>query len=280
VRHRFTVVLGAVLGAWAAAAPVPARAAQEAQSPALQQLLSASPVEGSAAGQISYVRQQALKMAADVLGAQIGYADRSAQIESILRADAARLDATYLFNALMMGVGVLPPVIVETRDNIALDERVMRVADRTYQIVRAPRFVAIPPTWRNYLFLGLSTDRPEIPTDAAQLPQNDVERAYWKAQVKQAYAQGVKQANSVFRSDLARLKRDYSGMRLFYDLYARGMVTAPVIASTSDVVRRDGPGVISMGDTTFRITVQPSFVTKPAKWNPIAPLDKSPANAE
>lgn len=272
------VLVGALMGA--AIAGAQAQAADAAQSPALQQLLSASPVEGSAAGQISYVRQQALKMAADVLGAQIGFADRSAQIEAILRADSARLDAAYPFNALMMGVGVLPPVIVETRDNIALDERVMRVADRTYQIVRAPRFVAVPPTWRNYLFLGLSTDRPEIPTDAAQLPQNDVERAYWKAQVKRAYRHGVKQANAVFRSDLARLKRDYSGMRLFYDLYARGMVTAPVVASTSDVVRRDAPGVISMGDTTFRITVQPRFVTKPAKWNPIAPLDKSPADAE
>lgn len=272
------VLLGALASAWAAW--VPAQAGQAAQSPALQQLLSASPVEGNSAGQISYVRQQALKMAADVLGAQIGFADRSAQIEAILRADAPRLDAAYPFNALMMGVGVLPPVIVETRDNIALDERVMRVADRTYQIVHAPRFVAVPPTWRDYLFLGLNTARPEIPTDSAQLPENSVERAYWKAQVRRAYRHGVDQANAVFRSDLARLKRDYSGMRLFYDLYARGMVTAPVVASTSDVVRRDGPGVISMGDTTFRITVQPTFVTKPAKWNPIAPLDKSPANAE
>ncbi len=279
MRLRPAALLGALVSA-AGLAPLQAHAATQPASPALQQLLSASPVEGSSSGQISYVRQQALKMAADVLGAQTGFADRCSQIEGILKKDAPRLDAAYPFNALMMGVGVLPPVIVETRDNIALDERVMRVADRTYQIVHAPRFVAMPPTWRNYLFLGLSTDRPALPTDAAQLPQNALERAYWKSEVQRAYAHGVDQANSVFRSDLARLKRDYSGMRLFYDLYARGMVTAPVVASTSDVVRRDGPGVISMGDTTFRITVQPSFVTKPSRWNPIAPLDKSPADAE
>ena len=266
----------------AAAATAAVCAAAHADTTHLAAVLDAQP-SGSVAKQlssISYVRQQELRKTADVLGAQTGFADRSARIAALVRRDATRLDAAFPFNALMIGVGVMPPVIVETRGVVSLTnpEQVMRVADRTYEIVQPPRFVAIAPTWRNYLDIGLSSVQPVIPSDSAELPQNSAERTFWKAEVRKAYANGVAQANAVFAKDLARLRRDYSGMRLFYALYARGMVSAPVIASTHDVQRPDGANGISLGDSTYRITARPSF-TKSSTWTPIAPLD-TPANGE
>lgn len=258
--------------AWAQAAP----SDEPGSNPEMQALLSASSSGTPQAPAISYVREQALRSAAKTLGLQLGEAQRARQILALLHAQSARLDAAFAFNRLMMGVGVLPPVIVETRDAVSLDASVMHVADRTYTIIAPPRFVAMPPTWRSYLELGLSTQDPVIPTSDPRYPKDAAERAYWKKEVQSAYAEGVATANSIFSLNLALLKRDYSGMRTFYELYARHMVTAPVIAGSHQIIRRDGKS-IAVGDAVFRITAQPDFVSKTSDWTAIAPLDRASA---
>lgn len=259
-----------------------AEGSQADANPEMRALLDASSTGTPEAPAISYVREQALKSAAKTLGIQLGEAQRAQQIFALLHAESAKLDAAFAFNRLMMGVGVLPPVIVATRDAVSLDTSVMHVADRTYTIVAPPRFVAVPPTWRNYLEMGLSTKVPVIPASDPRYPKNAAERAYWKKEVESAYAEGVSTANSIFALNLALLKRDYSGMRTFYELYARHMVTAPVIAGSHEIIKRDGNS-IAVGDAVFRITAQPDFVTKSSSWSAIgptiAPLDRTAPNA-
>jgi len=78
----------------------------------------------------------------------------------------------------------------------------------------------------------------------------------------------------VFDLNMSSLERTYLGMRRYYDLYARGVVTAPVIATASTIMRHEDPNTIAVGDTIFRITSQSSFSSF-EKWKPLdAPLER------
>src|SRR3546814_9543604 len=59
--------------------------------------------------------------------------------------------------------------------------------------------------------------------------------------------------DEIFRNNLARLEEIYNGMRIFFDLYQRKMVSAPYIASSQEIVTQDDPNTMIVGDTTFRI---------------------------
>lgn len=232
-----------------------------------------APAAGSA---IPFVRKSVLAESALLVGARSGLSTRSCQLLRVIAEDRALLDRKYRFSDLMMGAGVLPPVIDEARDNVALDAVVMRVAARVYRISEAARLVEVPPTWRDWLMVGLPPDACEFkPADATAsqaaevLPTNEAERAFWLAESRKAYDAGVAQANDVYDGNLARLDRAYKGMRRYFDLYSAGMVSAPVIVSSTDVVMREDPNTLVVGNTIIRITVPTDFVEKTEKWRPL-----------
>jgi defect-in-organelle-trafficking protein DotC len=225
---------------------------------------------------IPFVRKSVLAESAQLVGARSGLSTRSCQLLTVIAEGRASLDRKYRFSDLMMGAGVLPPVIDEARDNVALDAVVMRVAARVYRISEAARLVDIPPTWRDWLMVGLPPDACEFraaDATASQatevLPTNEAERAFWLAESRKAYDAGVAQANDVYDGNLARLDRAYKGMRRYFDLYSAGMVSAPVIVSSTDVVMREDPNTLIVGNTIIRITVPTDFVEKTEKWRPL-----------
>lgn len=225
---------------------------------------------------ISYVRELTLREVALTVGAQAGLKDRSCEIEKIIAAQTDDLDARFRFNALMMGAGMLPPVISEAKDTVAIERSVMRIATLAYTLDEPATLVDVPPTWRNWLYLGLDVSqcgRPsEIPAMSEQMrPRDDVERRFVKAELEKAYAAGRAQAQTVFEANLARLERTYRGMRRYFELYERGMVSAPEILASTDVVSMDDPNVMVVGNTVIRITSQAAFVSKTEKWKPLAP---------
>lgn len=219
---------------------------------------------------LSPVREAALGETSRTLGVQAGLADRSRQILSAIDSMRADLDKRFRFSDLIMGAGVLPAVISEAQNAVAVDAKVMRVASRIYRIDEPARVVAIAPTWRDWLLVGLAPDlAPRLPTESSVLPRDEVERAYWRAQMLEAYAVGVKQANEIFDLNMARLERSYDGMRRFYQLYARGMVTAPTVVTSSSVIDREDPNTIVVGGTVFRITEDTVFVDNDKNWKPL-----------
>jgi hypothetical protein len=122
-----------------------------------------------------------------------------------------------------------------------------------------------------------------MPRDAQLLPQDANERAFWEQQVKDAYYSGREQAQEVFDNNLSTLEEVYTGMRVFYDLYQRNMVSAPVIAKSQEIVTQDDPNTIVVGDTLFRITMPSQFKMDPSKWTATSatpsydrPLDEIP----
>lgn len=233
-----------------------------------------APAAGAA---IPFVRKSVLTESALLVGARSGLNTRACQLLKVIGDDRRGLDRKYRFADLMMGAGVLPPVIDEARDNVALDAIVMRVAARVYRISEAARLVDIPPTWRDWLLVGLPPDACEyrpaeaMASQAAEvLPANEVERSFWLAESRKAYDAGVAQANDVYEGNLARLDRAYKGMRRYYELYSAGMVSAPVIVSSTDVVVREDPNTLVVGNTLIRITVPTDFVERTENWRPLA----------
>lgn len=235
------------------------------QAAGLQRTGAAQAQEG-----IGNVRTVVLTEVARALGARIGFAERSGEILAILDRRAGELDSRFDFGRLVIGNNVLPPVITESRDVVSVEVATMRVAGSIFRIDEPARFALPSPTWRNWLWLGLDSTPAAAPDLAGSLPVTPAERDLWAAQVREGYAMGREQAQAVFDLNMATLERVYSGMRRFYDLHHRGMVSAPVIAAAHSVVRQEGEGTIAVGDTIFRITAPVSF-REHRDW---LPLDK------
>lgn len=216
---------------------------------------------------ITPARASILKEAAMALGSRKGTADRSAVLVSELEARDDRLDKIYRFGALVTKSGVLPPVITEARDAVEATSDQLRVADRMYRIVARSRLITTPPSWRDYLFVGMRlTQGNEMPA-AAVLPKNDAERAYWKDQVLLGYEYGKKLADEILNSNRARLDRDYMGMLRYSELLNKGMVSEPMVAVAPAVVSGDR-NQINVGDTLYRVIDHGGFVTDAKKWQP------------
>lgn len=238
----------------------------------LQQIRDAraAPERLDAASRIGPVRHTALRETAQTLGVQAGLGVESRRIMAILDARADQLDRRFRFNELMMGVGVLPPVISQAEDAVALDGPTMRVAQRLYRLDEPARFVTAAPTWRDWLLVGLAPGlHPRVPQAQHLLPRDEQEQMFWQAVVKEAYAAGVAQAQSIFELNMARLERTYVGMRLFLDLYARGMVTKPQIVAAESIIERDDAHTVVIGSTVFRITRHSDFVEEFNRWKPL-----------
>lgn len=236
-----------------------------------------SDVENASASQVpnvvrlTPVREAALRDAAIRLGVQWGLGDRSREIFKVMNEMTHKLDRRYEFGALMMGVGFLPPVISEARDAVAIEGTTMRVAKVIYKIDEPPRPVRVAPTWRDWLYTGLDPElRPAAPVIESLLPRDETERAFWRSVLQRSYAEGRTQANEVFDLNFAHLQRTYDGMRRYYDLYKRGVVTAPMIASASAVLSRTDPNTVVIGDTVFSVTVAAQFNEKTEAWVPLA----------
>lgn len=227
--------------------------------------------QGSTAeeSRLSLVRETALRETAQGLGTRLGLMQRSKEIIAETNTRAAELDSRFNFGGLMMGPGVLPPVIMESQDAVALEATTMKVANKTYAFHEAARFVSVAPTWRDWLFLGLVTDD-AVDMNAVKplLPRDGAEKAYWQRSVAEAVQAGRSQADQIFMLNSARLEKTYFGMRLFYKLWKSGMVSAPVVASAQTLVERENPNTISIGNTMFRITSQSGFQA-PDQWKPL-----------
>lgn len=242
-----------------------AHAAPKAQSN-LDKVLSASSRLPTVPSGISEVRASSLKQLGVGLGMRAGLADESRVISAEIEKEKSVLDTKFNFGSLTFPSGALPPVIEEAQDVIAITEYSMRVQGRVYRIVAPATFGQ--NNWRNYLYLGLTDSDDQLVGDAQRnnLPKDDTEKAYWESIVRTAYEEGRKQSRKIFELNLARLERDFSGMRLFYTLHGRGLVSAPKFAAATDSVSRPDSNTIIIGDSVFRISSQPEFNGNGAEW--------------
>lgn len=237
-------------------------------------LMSAVSKASAPSGGLSIVRESILRESAVVFGAREGLRKQSCLIALEIEKQRPDLDRRFRFGDLMIGKAVLPPAISEARNSVSLEDTVMRVANFVYRLDENARVVDIPPTWRDWLFVGLAAKNcdggpVDTPTQDQQKPQTPQEVDFYRAVLDRSYSMGAQQAKDVFVANLARLERTYLGMRRYFDLYARGIVSAPVVASSTDVVVRDDPNTLVVGNTVIRITVPVDFIEKSDNWKPL-----------
>lgn len=219
---------------------------------------------------LSPVREAALKETAQMLGVQAGLGEESRRIVASIQSRASFLGERFRFNELLIGAGVLPPVISEAQDAFAVDGPVMRVAQKIYRIDEPARFVSTAPSWRSWLLVGLAPDLLPSPAVAPSLlPRDEQEMAFWRHILDESYAAGVAQARSIFYLNFDRMERAYFGMRRFFDLHARGMVSKPQVIAADSVIDREDPNTVVVGSTVFRIVKQSDFVEQFQQWQPL-----------
>lgn len=216
--------------------------------------------------QVNPIRFAAIRQAATSLGARSGLAWQARNIDISLRAESVFLDQIFDFNQLMLNHNALPPVLVESDNNLALDnDDTLRINTKTYRIIRPARFVTSPPNWRDYLWMRF--DRPTL-TDRSLLPQTHAEAKLWNHFMKEGWQNGAEQADMIFTQNLNRLKRDMLGMILYRKLLALHMVSAPFVAKAQLGVTGDATQ-LRINDQVLRITAQSELQPNAQKWRPV-----------
>lgn len=217
-------------------------------------------------GQINPIRWQALYETALSLGATGALAWRSEQINMSLDKNSQQLNQVFDFNQLLLKDNVLPPVLVESDNNLNLASGdSIRLAAKTFKIISPARFVSAAPSWRGYLWMNYP--KPSIP-DRTLLPKNKAEAEAWNRFIREGWENGVQQSNSIFAANLNRLRRDYNGMVLYRKMLAQEMVSAPFIAKADLGVTGD-KNEMRIDDRVLRITAHSELQTDSSKWQPI-----------
>ncbi len=222
--------------------------------------------EAAEAAGIGSVRMQALRETAATLGTQGGLAWRAEHIDRALKEQDSYLDQVFNFNQLMLKHNVLPPVLAYADKPLNLDsDTSIRLADKIYNIISPARFVTVPPTWRDYLWLTYK--KPSVPNHTL-LPKGHKEVGYWNHFLRQGWKRGLEQANQIFAANLSRLKRDMSGMILYHKMLSEHMVSAPFVAK-ADLGITGNTSHLRINDQVLRITAQSQLQTDSSQWSPV-----------
>ncbi|WP_241136333.1 type IV secretory system conjugative DNA transfer family protein [Achromobacter insuavis] len=226
-----------------------------------------NPTAASRARANTELRERMLREAGATVGFRGGMASRAKLIGDALGKRANELDAMYQFSTVMGPGGALPPVVVKASELSSFGTDQIRTADRVYKIEKQERFVSVPPTWRDYLFVGLPTQGSvELPQAEAR-PKTGAELEVWRAAVTDGWAKGESQADAILEANFNRLTRDYVGMFTYSLLLQQGMVSQTRVAESRQVVTGDSKQLM-IGDTTRRLTQKAAFETNADNWRP------------
>ncbi|MFC4236438.1 type IV secretory system conjugative DNA transfer family protein [Thalassospira xianhensis] len=205
------------------------------------------------------LRLPAMRTAAMSFGARGGLAWATRRISELLENQASNLSRTFNFSSFLIqgpsGTKILPPVISESRETYEQFDagRSLRIADTYYEIIEQARFTPIAPLWHNYLLRTYSA--PELPNPAL-LPKSAAEREVWQNFVAQGFEEGVRQAQNIFRNDMRRLERDFTGMVRYAELLEKGLVSEPIVANANLGVTGTGEDM-RINDRAMSITADP-----------------------
>jgi defect-in-organelle-trafficking protein DotC len=219
--------------------------------------------------ELSQIRSEALKEAAQSYGSQMGYARRSWEIQGRLEARSSELSQVFDFNRVVSEAPVkagviIPPVVSRSFDAFTTnaDGTEASVADEYLTIVRAGKIAAHAPTWRDYLlFVAPSTEEPA----RSLMPSGQNELKLFKGWFEEGFEAGVELADAEFEQRLDRLKQDYQGMLQYRRLVSQGMMDRMVLADADFGVTEDG-NQMRIGSSTVRIVSDAEFQSDPTRW--------------
>lgn len=217
--------------------------------------------------EVSDLRTQVLEETGYTVGLQGGLAARAKILVDKLDSREDELSRLYQFNTLISSDGNLPPIIVEAQNLSSFAKDQIRTANRVYKIHKPERFISVPPTWRDYLYIGLPlVNNVEIP-DKSSRPKNSDEQEIWEDAVKKGWDDGQKQADEILEENFNRLSRDFNGMLRYSILLQQNMITKTTVAESQQSVSGNEKELI-IGDKHRRFVNKAKFEVNAKKWEP------------
>ena len=211
---------------------------------------------------VKKLRPSAIKEAAHMVALQTAISWRYKQLLDAVYAHAQIMDTAFNFSPLMMTQGdalIMPPVLTRAGASMRIeDEGTATAASTSYELLQKAKYVSVVPHWRAYL-MAEGFPEPELP-NPAMFPKNSKERAIWRTAVREAWAQGLTEAEEIFEDNLSRMVRDYRGIMLYHMLTAQHLMSR-VRTSRADMgLHLSSQGTrLNIGQSVYRITAPGAF---------------------
>lgn len=216
------------------------------------------------------IRKAAMQEAALAVGTQAGLAAKMNVLRDRLENHEASLSKAFDFQSMMLHKQtVIPPVITEANNTIVMGEDSLRIAGKTYQILKQAKLTTLPPSWQSYLLMG-NYPFPK-PPNAVLLPRDMEEQDLWADWIAEGWYAGIEQADTIMKINIARLQRDFVGMVRYHLLVLRGQVSASMLSEAKNAVLGDADKLV-IDNQLLRLTQLPSMDINPANWKALPNL--------
>ena len=247
----------------------PASGPRKGEPAELTELLE---MTGTATGKektaVQLMRPIAIREAARLVTFQTAMSWRYGQLVAETERYSAVMDTAFNFAPLMLTQGealIMPPLLTRAGASMRIEDNATATAAKTtYELLEPARYIAVVPNWREFLMAD-DFPSPEEPNPAL-LPKNAEERAIWRAAVREAWAQGLAEADQLYADNVSRMARSYRGVMLYHLLTAQHLLSRVNTASADLGTRRsDNGNKLNIGQKVYRITAPSAFtVATPA----------------
>lgn len=212
---------------------------------------------------VNLMRPSAIREAAQLVTFQTAIAWRYRQLVADTEAYSAVMDTAFNFGPLLMTQGealILPPVLTRAGASLRIEsDETATAAQSSFELLSPARYVSVAPNWREFLMVEAFPE-PEKPNPAV-MPKNDKERRIWRAAVREAWAQGLEEADQLFADNVARMARTYRGVMLYHLLTAQHLLSRVNTASAEVGMKiSDNGNKLHIGQKVYRITAPSAFL--------------------
>ena len=215
---------------------------------------------------VSQMRPSAIREAAQLATFQKAMEWRYGQLVDETEKYANIMDAAFNFSPLLLTQGqalIMPPMLAKGGASMRIEDNDTATSARaTYELIEPARYIASPPTWREFLMVD-SFPKAEEPNPAL-LPSNQEERAIWRKAVREAWNEGEEQADQLYVDNVSRMAREYRGIMLYHLLTAQHLLSKVGTASAR-LGRHASGNKLNIGQHVYRITRPSAFVLNPGK---------------
>lgn len=242
----------------------PASGPRKGDPAELTQLLEMKGSGGKEPSAVQLMRPKAIREAARLVTFQTAMSWRYGQLVAETERYGAIMDTAFNFGPLMLTQGealILPPQIARAGASMRIEDgATATTAKTTYEMLEPARYIAVVPNWREFLMVD-DFPAPEQPNPAV-LPKNAEERAIWRAAVREAWAQGLAEADQLYADNVSRMARSYRGVMLYHLLTAQHLLSR-VYTASADLGTRTQGNKLNIGQKVYRITAPSAFTISP-----------------
>lgn len=215
---------------------------------------------------VSQMRPSTIREAAQLATFQKAMAWRYGQLAEQTENFANILDTAFNFSPLLLTQGqalIMPPMLAKSGASMRIEDGDNATsAKATYELLEPARYISSAPTWREFLMVDKFPQAEE--PNPALLPKTSEERKIWREAVREAWREGIEQANQLYADNVARLGREYRGIMLYHLLTAQHLLSK-VNAASADLGRHAVGNKLNIGQRVYRITSPSSFILNPDK---------------